>query len=177
MRARRAVIALLAAVTLAVSGGYLFVYLYRWEWNRAIISGVIFLAAEIALIGWLLNGRLKAVSDSLSSSLSSRAHDQARHVRIAGHLSDARDRPSTVFDWLSPRNQRTGVFVPILMGAGLVVSGLAWLVEWLGRNTASRLSDDQLARGLAGLAPPPGGFLDDSHDVLRDLRAPRNGVS
>lgn len=172
MNARRAVIALLAAVTLAVSGGYLFVYLYRWEWNRAIISGVIFLAAEIALIGWLLNGRLKALAD-----VDRRGAGSARQARIARHLTDARDQPSTVFEWLSPRNQRTGVFVPILMGAGLVVSGLAWLVEWLGRNTAGRLSDEQLARGLAGLAPPPGGFLDDAADPLRDLRAPRNGRS
>ena len=36
----------------------MFVYLYRWEWNRALISGVIFLAAEVAVIGWFLNSRV-----------------------------------------------------------------------------------------------------------------------
>lgn len=35
--------------TLIASGTYVFIYLNRWEWNRAIISGVIFVAAEVAL--------------------------------------------------------------------------------------------------------------------------------
>ena len=38
MNPRKALIMLIATATLAASGGYLFVYLYRWEWNRALIS-------------------------------------------------------------------------------------------------------------------------------------------
>ena len=41
----------------AISGTYLVVYLYRWEWNRAVISGVFFLAAEIAYVGGHCAGR------------------------------------------------------------------------------------------------------------------------
>ena len=36
----------------------MFVYLYRWEWNRAIVAGIIFLAAEVGLLGAALFSRL-----------------------------------------------------------------------------------------------------------------------
>jgi hypothetical protein len=35
-----------------------FVYLYRWEWNRALVSGLIFLAAEIGMLAALVLDRL-----------------------------------------------------------------------------------------------------------------------
>jgi hypothetical protein len=166
MKPQRVLVSLLAAVTLALSGGFLFVYLYRWEWNRAILSGIIFLAAEVAVIGWALNSKLNELGHRV---------DDVRTERISRHLASARDRPSTMFDWLSPKDSRSHVFVPILMGAGLVISGLAWLVEWLGRSTAGRLSDERLARDLSRLAPPRGGLLDDGADVLRNLRGPVGG--
>lgn len=165
MNARKALVAMIAVVTLAASGTYMFVYLYRWEWNRALISGVIFLAAEIAVIGWVLNSRVADLAHRV---------DEARARRIAGHLDDARNTPSTAFDWLRP-NDRLGVFVPILMGAGLILSGVAWIVEKLGKATAGRANDRRLAANLSRLAPPMGGFLDDRGDPLRDLRGPRGG--
>lgn len=163
MRAQRAITLTVAAVTLAGSGGFMFVYLYRWEWNRALISGVIFLAAEVAVVGWALNNRLTEIGHGI---------DADRTRRIAGQLATARNQPSTAFDWLRPERSGTGVFVPVLMGAGLVLAGLAWLVERLSRATAGRMSDQRLATNLSRLAPPPGGFLDDRADPLRDLRAP-----
>ena len=57
MNARKFGVAL-AAVVMAVAGWYVFVYLYRWEWNRAIVAGIIFLAAEIGLLGAALVDRL-----------------------------------------------------------------------------------------------------------------------
>ena len=64
MTARR--LGLLALiVTLGASGWYVFVYLYRWEWNRALISGVIFVAAELALIGTLVLERLSRLERRL----------------------------------------------------------------------------------------------------------------
>ena len=42
---------LAAVVTLLASGAYVFVYLYRWEWNRAQVSAAIFVAAEVGLVG------------------------------------------------------------------------------------------------------------------------------
>lgn len=165
MNVRKLVAALIAVATLAASGAYMFVYLYRWEWNRALISGVIFLAAEIAVIGWVLNGRMSDLG---------RRVDDARSRRIAGHLDEARNRPSTAFEWLRS-NDRLGVFVPILMGAGLMISGVAWVVEKLAKATTARADDRRLAHNLSRLAPPAGGFLDDRGDPLRDLRGPRGG--
>ncbi len=165
MNVRKAFVALIAFVTLAASGTYMFVYLYRWEWNRALISGVIFLAAEIAVIGWVLNSRVTDLGHRV---------DDMRTRRIAGHLDDARKTPSTAFEWLRA-DDRLGVFVPILMGAGLALSGVAWIVEKLGKATAGRANDQRLAANLSRLAPPAGGFLDDGGDPLRDLRGPRGG--
>ena len=43
MNARR--LGMLATIAvMAASGSYVFVYLYRWEWNRALISAAIFVA-------------------------------------------------------------------------------------------------------------------------------------
>jgi hypothetical protein len=167
MEVRRVVVSAVATVTLLLSGGYVFIYLYRWEWNRALISGVIFLAAEVAIIGWALNRRIGDLR---------RRIDEDRARQIGGHLAAARQAErSSAFDWLSPTSHRTHVFVPILMGAGLVLSGLAWVVERVARATAGRAADEGLAHRLSRLAPPPGGFLDDRADPLRDLRAPIGG--
>lgn len=166
MGARRWPAVVIAGASLLLSGGYVFVYLYRWEWNRALISGVIFLAAEVAVIGWALNRRIAELG---------RQVDAERVRRLGGHLEAARQQPSAAFEWLRPDPGRTNVFVPILMGAGLVLSGVAWVVESLGRSTAGRMVDHVLAQRLSQLAPPPGGFLDDSGDPLRDLRAPVGG--
>jgi hypothetical protein len=40
-----------ALFVMLISAWYVFVYLYRWEWNRAIVAGIIFLAAEVGLLG------------------------------------------------------------------------------------------------------------------------------
>ena len=53
---------------MAASGAYVFVYLYRWEWNRALVSGVIFLAAEIALLGALILDRVARLGRRLDES-------------------------------------------------------------------------------------------------------------
>ena len=58
---------LLGGITLAASGAYTFVYLYRWEWNRALMSAAIFIAAEVAVMGSLLAQRLKVVSERLDA--------------------------------------------------------------------------------------------------------------
>ena len=62
--ARKLALAALGVV-MAAAGWYVFVYLYRWEWNRAIVAGVIFLAAEVALLGSVLITRLSTLSRRL----------------------------------------------------------------------------------------------------------------
>jgi hypothetical protein len=170
MSLRRAFVVMIGAATLAASGAYVFVYLYRWEWNRALISAVIFLAAEVAVLGWVLHRKLDVIGQDLDGI--GRELEAVRTRRIAGHLDTARNQPSAVFEWLRPDADGPRVFIPVLLSAGLVLAGIAWVVERLGRMTAGRMSDRHLASGLSRLSPPPGGFLDDRGDPLRDLRGP-----
>jgi hypothetical protein len=87
-------------------------------------------------------------------------------------LRDAQREPSQVFAWLKPDPSRTQVFVSILMGAGILLSGMAWVVERIGRATAGNTVDKSIADQLARLGPPIGGFLDGAEDPLRSLRDP-----
>ena len=174
MNRRQLVVMGVGAATLAASGAYVFVYLYRWEWNRALISAAIFLAAEIAVLGWLLSRKLDAIGEDIDAV--ARDLDAVRTRRIARHLDAARGQPSAVFEWLRPDPEGgTRVFIPVLLGAGLVFAGLAWLVERLARVTAGRVADRSLAVRLSRLGLPAGGLLDDSDDPLRDLRGPAGG--
>lgn len=150
MNARR-MANVLAAATLAGSGTYLFVYLYRWEWNRAIIAGVFFLAAQMALSTSAVLGRLSTV-EALQRS-------QGASPQVVSHLRDTAPPPRDTFAWLRPQPDRLSVFVPILMGAGFVLSGLAWLVERLARATATPRLENRLAVALGALSLPSGHLL------------------
>jgi hypothetical protein len=155
MTPRRLVMALLGAVFVG-SGSYLFIYLYRWEWNRAHTAGVFLIAAEIALVALVLDARIGRIESHVGRRRESRVPDS---VRV--HIHDTAPPARSHFAWLRPES--TNVFVPALMGAGLVMSGLAWAVERLGRVTARPALENDLARRLGplwfeagdGLVPPP----------------------
>jgi hypothetical protein len=152
MNARR-IGAAIGAVTLAASGTYVFVYLERWEWNRALMSGVMFLAAEVAMATLLLAGRMRRLSDDLAG-----VQVQVQQQRTLQHLQANAPAPRDHFAWIS-RPQHLNVFVPVLLGAGVLLSGVVWAVERLARVTATPALEQGLARRLTTLAPPPGGFL------------------
>jgi hypothetical protein len=165
---RIAYVALVA--TLISAGAYVFIYLDRWEWNRAMVAGILFVGAEIALVGALLLERLRTLSDKVD-----KLDQKPRHVdpQVLGHIRDSAPEPSKPFAWLDPRDQRMGVFVPVLMGAGLVMSGLAWLVERLARRTAGPALEGGLAGQLSALSLPDRLVSDD--DRLALLRRPAIG--
>ncbi len=154
-----------ATATLLASGVYVFVYLYRWEWNRAQMSAAIFVAAEIGLIGWLLADRLRKVERRLELT-----DLDAEHRRLTVIRGSA-PPPRVGFAWLA-RSDRMGVFIPVLLGAGALLSGVAWVVERLARATAGRTAEHGLARRLGGLELPPGGLLEAGADPLALLRGP-----
>ncbi|MGH9188184.1 MAG: hypothetical protein ACRD0U_20650, partial [Acidimicrobiales bacterium] len=152
---------------MGAAGWYVFVYLHRWEWNRALISGVIFLAAEVGLIGVLLLDRLARVERRLEDR-GSRSPEPDRLV--LQRLRDTAPPPHQPFAWLTRDPERLSVFVPVLLGAGAVLSSLAWVVERLARMTSRPLLERGLARRLDSLALPPGGLLgDDQPDLLSPL--------
>lgn len=65
------------------------------------------------------------------------------------------------YAWLDQMSRRTSVFVPVLLGAGVLLSGAAWVVERIGRLTAASSLERNLADRLDALALPPGGLLGD----------------
>lgn len=142
---------------------YFFVYLWRWEWNRALIAGVLFIAAEVAMATAVVLRRLQRISEHLQ------APDPAVLARIRETAPPARDH----FEWLAPKADRFGVFVPVLIGMGVVASGLAWLVERLARATAGPALERGLAARLTPLAWPAGGLVpEQSDDPLAVLEGP-----
>jgi hypothetical protein len=153
MNGRRVGLAL-ATVVMAVSGWYVFVYLYRWEWNRAIVAGIIFLAAEIGLLGGALLDRLSKLGYRIDE-LDRR--DAATEERLLRQLRSHPSEPAKPFAWMD--GTRTNVFIPVLLGAGAVLSALAWVVDRVARATAGPVLDKRLARRLSALHPLPGGLL------------------
>ena len=154
-----------AGVTLAASGSYVFVYLYRWEWNRALMSSALFIAAEVAIIAMILSRRLSGIERRLA--------EPARHDRrrVYERLHETAPPSRVRFDWLA-RPDQMNVFVPVLLGAGVLLSGLAWLVERLARATARPVAEHHLAGRLDRFQLPPNGLLDTGTDPFAALRGP-----
>jgi hypothetical protein len=139
-------------IVLVAAGWYVFVYLHRWEWNRALVSGIIFLAAEVALLGALVLDRLEKLGRRLAR-LDHGPHGERVLLRLREHAPS----PARPFAWMEPR--QTNVFVPVLLGAGVVLSALAWVVDKVARLTAVPTMERGLARELATLQPAPDGLL------------------
>lgn len=144
---------LLSAVVLVVSGSYVFIYLVRWEWNRALIAGLFFLAAELVLIADVLLARFVGLSSQIEQE---RTREQT--TALAARLRANRPDSPGPFAWLAPDRDRLSVFLPILIGAGVVLSAVAYLVEQLSRVTAVPVAEHELARGLSTMALPAEGL-------------------
>ena len=66
------------------------------------------------------------------------------------------------------------MFVPVLLGAGVIVSGIAWVVERIARATAGKGMERGLALQLDAIAPPAEGLIAADSDPL-SLFAPGRG--
>ncbi len=158
---------LVGLVVLVVSGAYLLIYLYRWEWNRALVAGIFFVSAEVAIASGIILSRLRAIEDHLA---------RGGTAPVAAAAPPERRSP---FAWLEPDPTRMGVFIPVLLGAGVILSTLAYLVERIARFTAAPVAEHDLAARLAtlnppaeGLVPPPGATHGPAL-VAADASAPR----
>jgi hypothetical protein len=153
-----------------VCGAYTIIYLVRWEWNRAIIAGLFFVAVEIVFVAMVVVDRLRSVEARLGllAARPSRDAPTGETVRdaIAAAAPPARDH----FGWLRDQAGRTNVFLPVLLGAGVLASSLAWVVEHLARATLSPVRERHLAESLGVLRPPVGGFL---HGTVPEPVRPR----
>jgi hypothetical protein len=106
---------LFGVVVLAASGAYVFVYLYRWEWNRAIIAGTFFLATEVALLGSTVLTRLRALDAKLDDAAhrTDVARRRVRTVDPSSATSVARKNvPAMIARFHSHRYRYTNTYAP-----------------------------------------------------------------
>ncbi len=147
--------AVLVGAVLA-SGAYFFVYLFRWEWHRALVAGIVLVAAEVALAAAAILDRLRSIETRLEAGAAAPAEANDAGAGALARLHQTAPDPLTNFDWLRREDSAMPVFVPLLLGAGVVLSGAAWLVERLARATARPVLERGLAARLAPLGLPPG---------------------
>jgi hypothetical protein len=155
----RRVAVLLTAAMGAVCAAYTVIYLVRWEWNRAIIAGLFFVAVEVVLASALILERLRRIESRLADPAPARAQatetDPATLDTIRAAAPPLPDR----FAWIREQHGTTQVFLPVLLGAGVLASALAWVVEHLARATATPVLEQRLADQLGVLRAPPAGLL------------------
>ena len=157
----KAIAWLTAAATLVAAAAYTVVSLARWEWNRALFFAVVFVAAEVGLGLALVLHRLARV-EVLVTDLPTPDPGVRRALR------DTRDDQER-FAWLrvDPADVvgRTHVFVTLLVGGGVLLSGGAWLLDKLATKTVDPRREQRLGRELDAIAYRPG-LLVDEVDVL-----------
>jgi hypothetical protein len=149
-------IAWLAGIGTLLAGlVYMVVSLNRWEWNRALFFGLIVVIAEIALATGLVLRKLSEVQ-------------RARQVdpAVLAVLRDGRPGSPDRFAWLKESSSRTNVFITFLVGGGVILSALAWVVDRIAARTSTPQGEERLAAELAPISYPRGGLLVDDVTVL-----------
>lgn len=153
---RKLIIAVMLGILVA-SGAYVLIYLFRWQWHRAIITGIFFLAAELALAMLLLMRKLDRIEERLDHL--DRAGLAQADPAMLERLRSTAPEPSKPFAWLDPSSSTTNVFLPFLLGVGALASAVAWVVENLARRTAIPVLERRLVATLAPVALPAGGLV------------------
>jgi MFS family permease len=151
------IIAWLAGIGTLLAGAlYMIVSLNRWEWNRALFFGLIVLIAEVGLATGLVLRRLARLEH-----VSSRV-DPA----VANIIREARPPSPDRFAWLRESNQNLNVFITFLVGGGVMLSGIAWVVDRVASKSSSPAGEERLGRQLNPISYPSGGLLLDDVTVL-----------
>ncbi|HET8931088.1 MAG TPA: hypothetical protein VFN21_10565 [Acidimicrobiales bacterium] len=151
------VIAWLAATFTAVSAAtYTVVSLNRWEWNRALFFGILFLIAEVAMVGGLILQKLTRLGENHS----------ARDMHVADVVRATRPDRANRFAWLEESVTQQHVFIMFLVGGGVVLSGVAWVVDRVAGATITPDRERRLTEDLTEIAYPRGGLLVDDTTVL-----------
>ena len=152
------IIAWLAGIgTLLAGAVYMVVSLNRWEWNRALFFGLIVLIAEVGLATGLVLRRLARLEH-----IAKRDADPA----VLQILSETRPPTRDRFAWMRESTGQLNVFITFLVGGGVLLSGIAWLVDRVASKTSSPAGEERLARQLYPISYPSGGLLLDDITVL-----------
>lgn len=148
---------LFALGTFLAAGVYSVISLNRWEWSRALYFGLVVLVAEVGLAAGLVLRKLDQQAE-----LNAGDRDEVRDILRSSRVP--RDR----FRWLAPDQvtSRTNVFITMVVSGGIVLSGLAWLLDKVAANTTTSLQEGRLAGDLTRIAYPSDGLLPDDVTVL-----------
>ncbi len=150
------IIAWLAGIgTLLMGALYMVVSLNRWEWNRALFFGLIVLIAEVGLATGLVLRRLTRMEYRIQS-------DPA----IERILRETRPPSPDRFAWLREKSGDLNVFITFLIGGGVIISGIAWIVDRIASKSSSPAGEQRLGRQLESISYPSGGLLLDDVTVL-----------
>jgi hypothetical protein len=151
------IIAWLAGIgTLLAAALYMIVSLNRWEWNRALFFGLIVLIAEVGLATGLVLRRLSRME-----------YRNRVDPAIAQILRETRPPSPDRFAWMREPGQELNVFITFIVGGGVLLSAIAWLVDRVASKTsASPAGEQRLVRQLEAISYPSGGLLVDDVTVL-----------
>jgi hypothetical protein len=141
--------------TLVGSAIYMIVSLNRWEWNRALFFGLLVLIAEVALAAGLI---LRKVAQQ--------GQTQPYDPVIHGIVRDSRPATPNRFRWMQDGARDLNVFITFLVGGGVVISGIAWVVDKIASKTSTPAGEVRLTRQLEVISYPRGGLLVDDVTVL-----------
>ena len=149
-------IAWLAGIGTLIGGGvYMIVSLNRWEWNRALFFGLIVVIAEIGLATGLVLRRLSRIE-----------HRAEVDPEIAEIFRSTRPPSRDRFAWLSKSTGKFNVFITFIVGGGLILSGVAWIVDRISAKTTTPKGEQRLAAELGPISYPRGGLLVDDITAL-----------
>lgn len=146
------------------TGGYLVVYTARWEWQRALMAGELLLVSLLVLVAVAGADRFNRLERRIAEL--SGGGDAGPEPPPLPYGAPGAQPPA--FRWMQPETDSYRVFIPVLLGAGIAVSGLAALVE----RIASSLGGRGTARRLAPLSVPSGGVLSGGPDLAAPGRSP-----
>lgn len=152
----------IAAATMVAAGIYTVVSLARWEWSRAQFFGLVFLAAELTLVVGVVLARLSRIERKLDLAEPAAARKPSpATLAIVREVGREHDR----FPWLQVQATdvvtRTNVFITLVVGGGVLLSGGAWVLDKLGSRTVDPGRESQLAGELEAIAYPDGLLVDD----------------
>lgn len=151
-------IAWLAGIgTLVASAVYMVVSLNRWEWNRALFFGLIVLIAEVGLATGMILRRLARLEHG---------HHEVLDPMLREILRANRPATPDRFAWLKESPSQMHVFITFLVGGGVVISVVAWIVDRVASSTSTPAGEQRLARQLGPISYPRGGLLIDEITVL-----------
>lgn len=160
-----------ATLTLVAAGIYTMVSLARWEWTRALFFAIVFVAAEVMLVGAALLSRVNRVERQVALLSRHSSPTPTPATSTALHALRATRSEHDRFAWMRTDPDavatRTHVFITLMVGGGVILSGGAWLIDKLASRTVDPGREASLSRQLDDIAYQRGLVVDDVNVLAR----------